>query len=119
MSRIQDPHRFPKQYLDLAEEFEQGTTEVVLEFESEHAAKDFRQDFYAFRTSAEKAGLTGFPPAGTDSVLYPRLNNLMLKFLPPDKMLFDDLKLHRQTEKYVQQNFSQTLPETRRRILVE
>ncbi len=27
--------------------------------------------------------------------------------------------LHRQTEKYVQQNFSQTLPETRRRILVD
>lgn len=43
----------------------------------------------------------------------------LLVILPPDKLLFDDLKLHRQTEKYVQQNFSQTLPETRRRILVD
>jgi len=43
----------------------------------------------------------------------------LLVILPPDKLLFDDLKLHKQTEKYVQQNFSQTLPETRRRILVD
>ena len=36
----------------------------------------------------------------------------LLVILPPDKLLFDDLKLHKQTEKYFQQNFSQTLPET-------
>lgn len=41
----------------------------------------------------------------------------LLFILPPDKLLFDDLKLHRQTEKYVQQNLSPTLPETRRAIL--
>src|SRR5581483_624938 len=41
----------------------------------------------------------------------------LLLILPPDKLLFDDLKLHRQTEKYVQQNLSPTLPEARRTIL--
>jgi Family of unknown function (DUF6079) len=41
----------------------------------------------------------------------------LLFILPADKLLFDDLKLHRQTEKYVQQNLSPTLPETRRAIL--
>jgi len=41
----------------------------------------------------------------------------LLFILPPDKLLFDDLRLHRQTEKYVQQNLSPTLPETRRAIL--
>ena len=43
----------------------------------------------------------------------------LLVILPTDKLLFDDLKLYRQTEKYVQQNFSQSLPETRRRILTD
>ena len=43
----------------------------------------------------------------------------LLAILPPDKLLLDDLKLHKQTEKYVQQNFSPTMPETRRRILVD
>ena len=41
----------------------------------------------------------------------------MLFILPPDRLLFDDLRLHRQTEKYVQQNLTPTLPETRRAIL--
>lgn len=41
----------------------------------------------------------------------------LLLILPPDKLLFDDLKLYRQTEKYVQQNLSPSLPETRRTIL--
>jgi hypothetical protein len=41
----------------------------------------------------------------------------LLIILPPDKLLFDDLKLHRQTDKYVQQNLSPSLPESRRSIL--
>lgn len=41
----------------------------------------------------------------------------LLVVLPEDKQVLDDLKLYRQTEKYVQQNFSGSLPDTRRAIL--
>jgi hypothetical protein len=41
----------------------------------------------------------------------------LLVILPEDKQVIDDLKLYRQTEKYVQQNFSGSLPDTRRTIL--
>ena len=41
----------------------------------------------------------------------------LLAILPSDSRLITDLKLHRQTEKYVQQNLSPSLPESRRRIL--
>ena len=42
----------------------------------------------------------------------------LLMVLSGDPQLITDLKLHRQTEKYVQQNLSPTLPETRRAILM-
>lgn len=41
----------------------------------------------------------------------------LLLILPHDRLLLDDLKLFRQTAKYVQQNLSPTVPETRRAIL--
>ena len=41
----------------------------------------------------------------------------LLVILPPDKLIFDDLKLHRQTAKYFDQNYSPTMPEIRSRIL--
>jgi len=41
----------------------------------------------------------------------------LLVILPDDPRLMTDLKLHKQTEKYVQQNLSPSLPESRRRIL--
>ena len=43
----------------------------------------------------------------------------LLMVLPGDPQLFTDLKLYKQTEKYVQQKLSPTLPETRRRILLD
>lgn len=83
MGKIMNPSRYPKQYLDLAIKFEDGATEVTVEFESEQAAKDFRSDFYGFRAAAEKEGMTG---QHLDT-MYPKLNNLMLKFEPPNKMV--------------------------------
>lgn len=43
----------------------------------------------------------------------------LLVVLANDAQLLTDLKLHKQTEKYCQQNFSSSLPETRRRILID
>jgi hypothetical protein len=43
----------------------------------------------------------------------------VLVILPDDPRLVTDLKLHRQTEKYVQQNLSPSLSENRRRILTD
>lgn len=43
----------------------------------------------------------------------------LLVILPEDPQLFGDLRLYKQTAKYCQQNLSSSLPETRRRILVD
>lgn len=43
----------------------------------------------------------------------------LLVILPEDPQLFGDLKLYKQTAKYCQQNLSSSLPETRRRILID
>ena len=43
----------------------------------------------------------------------------LLVVLANDAQLLTDLKLHKQTEKYCQQNLSSSLPETRRRILID
>lgn len=43
----------------------------------------------------------------------------VLAILPDDPRLITDIKLHRQTEKYVQQNLSPSLPESRRRIITD
>ncbi len=43
----------------------------------------------------------------------------LLVVLANDAQLLTDLRLYKQTEKYCQQNFSQSLPETKRRILAD
>lgn len=43
----------------------------------------------------------------------------LLVILPEDPQLFGDLKLYKQTAKYCQQNLSSSLPEARRRIIVD
>lgn len=43
----------------------------------------------------------------------------VLVVLPEDQRLMTDLRLYKQTEKYCNQTFSQSLPETRRHILID
>lgn len=74
MSRVTNLNRYPKRYLEIADEIEEGKNEIVLgPFPTKAAAANQRLDLYSFRSSLE---------ASEFAADYPRLQAVRLYVSP-------------------------------------